>query len=247
MPISPNQGSTSGGTTVTITGVNLAGALAVNFGNARATITANTPTSITVIAPASTGVAYVFVTTAGGISNSLPFYYIQTPIVTSISPSSGPVAGGNTVTINGFNLSTANTVNFGANSATPTVIDDGQITVVAPAGTSAGTVLVNVITAGGISAGLDYAYVDVPTLTSIVPSSGSTNGGTVVTLTGTGLASTTNVTFGGTTAAFGVISDTTVSVISPTGTAGAVDVVITTAGGSATVVGGFTYVSAPGI
>ncbi|MFI7361073.1 IPT/TIG domain-containing protein [Streptomyces sp. NPDC050149] len=40
MPIGPNQGSTSGGTTVTITGVNLSGATAVHFGSRTATITA---------------------------------------------------------------------------------------------------------------------------------------------------------------------------------------------------------------
>lgn len=32
MPISPNQGSTGGGTTVTITGTNLSGTTAVTFG-----------------------------------------------------------------------------------------------------------------------------------------------------------------------------------------------------------------------
>lgn len=51
MPISPNQGTTGGGTTVTITGTNLAGASAVNFGSKLATITANTPTSVTVTSP----------------------------------------------------------------------------------------------------------------------------------------------------------------------------------------------------
>lgn len=51
MPISPNQGTTGGGTTVTITGTNLAGATAVKFGSKPAAITANTPTSVTVTSP----------------------------------------------------------------------------------------------------------------------------------------------------------------------------------------------------
>lgn len=51
MPISPNQGSTGGGTTVTITGSNLAAATAVRFGSKLATITANTATSITATSP----------------------------------------------------------------------------------------------------------------------------------------------------------------------------------------------------
>lgn len=51
MPISPNQGSTGGGTTVTITGTDLANASAVKFGSKNATITAFNPTS----GPASGG------------------------------------------------------------------------------------------------------------------------------------------------------------------------------------------------
>jgi hypothetical protein len=247
MPISPNQGPTSGDTTVTITGVNLAGALSVQFGTAHAIITANTPTSVTVSSPAGTGVADVTVTTNGGTSNSLPFYYISPPIVTSITPVVGPTAGGNTLNIYGYNLATATSVSVGSNSATPTVINDGNINIVIPAGTNAGTVSLIVTTGGGSSAALDYIYVDAPTVSSLSPSSGSTNGGTNVTISGSSLASTQSVTVGGTSASFGVLNDTTISIIVPPGTAGSADVVITTAGGSVTATGGYTYTAGPGI
>lgn len=59
MPISPNQGSTGGGTTVTITGSNLTNATAVKFGSKAATITANTDTSITAVSPSGSGVVGV--------------------------------------------------------------------------------------------------------------------------------------------------------------------------------------------
>ncbi len=247
MPISPNQGSSSGGTTVTITGTNLANASAVHFGSNNATITSNTPTSVTTTSPAGTGVVSVNVTTAGGTSNSLAFFYISPPFVLSLSSYSGPLAGGNTVTISGFNLATASSVSFGSNTATPTILNDGQITVAVPAGSSTGNVLVFVTTAGGTSASLSYNYVDSPTIDTISPTSGSVNGGTAVSITGTNLLTTTNVTFDGTTAFFGVISGTTLSVITPSGTPGAVDVVVTTTAGSATSEGGFTYVASPGI
>ncbi|SEO18485.1 IPT/TIG domain-containing protein [Actinacidiphila rubida] len=65
MPISPNQGPTSGGTTVTVTGVNLANATAVHFGDRLATVAANTPTSVSVVPPAGTGVADVTLTGTG--------------------------------------------------------------------------------------------------------------------------------------------------------------------------------------
>ncbi|MCX4586156.1 IPT/TIG domain-containing protein [Streptomyces sp. NBC_01481] len=247
MPISPNQGSTGGGTTVTITGVNLANATAVKFGSKLATITANTPTSVTVGSPSGAGVVDVTVTTVGGTSNPLSFFYIGAPFKSVLSPTSGPTAGTNTVTINGTGLSTASAVNFGANAATPTVISDSQLSVVVPQGAGPGAVSVSVTTAGGTNNGLSYTYVDTPTVTTLSPNSGSTSGGTAVTITGTNLSTTQSITFDGVTAPFTVVSSTTVSVVTPTGTAGAVDVVVTTTGGSATEVGGFTYVGGPGI
>jgi hypothetical protein len=244
--MSPNQGATSGGTTVTITGTNLGGATAVHFGNRLGVITANTATQVTVTNPAGSGVVDTTVTTVGGTSNPLPFFYIQPPFKTGLSATSGPVAGGNTVTLSGVNLSSASSVAFGANAATPTIINDGSISVAVPAGT-AGSVSVTVNTAGGVADGLSYTYVDPPTVTEISPTSGPTTGGTVLTVTGTALTTTTSVTIGGTPADFGVISSTELTVVTPPGAAGAVDVVVTTTGGSATAVGGFTYTAGPGI
>lgn len=247
MPITPNQGATSGGTLVTITGTNLGGATAVHFGPNLGTITGNTPTQVTVISPAGSGVVDTTVTTVGGTSNPLRFYYVQPPYKAGISSSAGPVAGGNTVTLSGVNLSGATAVAFGANSATPTVVNDGSLDVAVPAAAVAGPVSVTVTTPGGTVDGLTYNYVDSPTVATISPTSGTTAGGTVVSITGTSLSTTTSVTFGGTPANFGVISDTEISVRTPPGTAGAADVAVTTAGGSATAVAGFTYVSGPEI
>ncbi|MFI9273416.1 IPT/TIG domain-containing protein [Kitasatospora sp. NPDC052896] len=247
MPISPDQGSTGGGTTVTITGTNLSGATAVHFGSNLATITANTATSVTVTSPSGSGTVNVTVTTPGGTSNPLPFYYVGAPFKSSLSPVSGVTAGGNTVTITGTGLSTATAVDFGTVSATPTVVSDSQLTVTVPAGTAAGPVGVTVTTAGGTNNGLSYTYVNAPTLGTPVPASGPTSGGTAVTLPGTNLTTTQSVTFGGATAPFSVISDTEISAVTPPGTAGAADVVVTTTGGSVTLTGGFTYTAGPGI
>ncbi|WP_067895731.1 IPT/TIG domain-containing protein [Nocardia vaccinii] len=247
MPISPNQGSTGGGTTVTITGTNLSGATAVHFGSKLATITANTATSVTVTSPSGAGAVGVTVATPGGTSSPLSFFYVGAPFKATLSPVSGVTAGGNTVTIAGTGLSTATSVSFGANSAAPTVVNDTTLTVVVPAGTAAGSVGVSVITAGGTNNGLSYTYVDAPTVTSVSPTSGPTSGGTAVTITGTNLTTTQSVTVGGATAPFSVISDTEISAVTPAGTAGAADVVVTTSGGSVTDTGAFTYVAAPGI
>jgi len=248
MPISPNSAEKNGGNIITITGVNLSNA-AVNFDNIPATVTANTPTSVTVLSPPGTGVSVVTVVTPGGISNGLYFYYIEFPIISNINNNnaSGPTAGGNTVIINGYNLSTATSVNFGGNAATPTIISDAQISVVAPAAESQGTVFVSIVTAGGTTAEINYNYVDAPTLNNISPASGSTAGGTSVTLTGINLSTTTSITIAGTSAAFAIINSTIATIITPPGTVGAADIVLVTTGGSTSVIGGYTYVSSPGI
>lgn len=128
----------------------------------------------------------------------------------------------------------------------PTVVSDGEITVVAPAGT-AGSVSVSVTTAGGTNNGFSYTYFDAPTLTTVTPAQGPASGGTSVSLIGTALTSTSAVTFDGNPVAFTVINGNVVSVIAPPGTVGAVDVAVTTDGGTATAMGAYTYLAGPGI
>lgn len=248
MPISPDQGSTGGGTLVTVTGTNLSGTSAVRFGSKPATnITQVSPTQVTAVSPSGTGTVGVTVTTPGGTSNPVPFFYVGAPFKSSLEATSGPLAGGNSITINGTGLSTATSVDFGGVTATPTVNSDSSLSVTVPAGAAAGPVGVSVTTAGGTNNGLSYTYIDIPTVGTVSPTSGPTSGGTAVTITGTSLDSTDSVTFGGTAAPFSVINTTTLSAVTPPGTAGAADVVVTNPAGSDTAVGAFTYVAGPGI
>lgn len=78
--ISPSSGYTTGGTTVTITGTNLAGATEVSFGGLAATITADSATQITVTSPPGKGTVNVTVTTPYGTSNAEQFTY-NAPII----------------------------------------------------------------------------------------------------------------------------------------------------------------------
>ncbi len=70
--ISPTSGPTGGGTSVTITGTNLDGASAVDFGSNAATITADSATSITATSPAGTGTVDVTVTRPGALPPPRP-------------------------------------------------------------------------------------------------------------------------------------------------------------------------------
>jgi hypothetical protein len=87
---------------------------------------------------------------ATGVAHLVQLY--PTPIVTAVSPASGPSAGGTAVTITGEFLSGATSVTFGGTAATNvTVVNDTTITARAPAGPANTTVNVIVTTGGGVS------------------------------------------------------------------------------------------------
>lgn len=85
-----------------------------------------------------------------------------------------------------------------------------------------------------------------PTVTFASPNTGPTAGGTSVTLTGTNLTGA-DVTVGGTSATVTSSSGTSLTLTTPAHVAGTVDIVAATADGSATLVGGFTYMAPPTI
>ncbi len=101
--IVPNSGPVAGGTSVTITGTNLLGATAVDFGTTSASFKVTSATSITATVPAhEAGITNVTVTTSGGTSAiTLKDRYKFTPVIESVTPNSGPAAGGTSVTIKG--------------------------------------------------------------------------------------------------------------------------------------------------
>jgi hypothetical protein len=70
--IAPTSGPAGGGTTVIITGTNLTGETAVDFGTSPAAVTLDSATSITATSPSGTGTVDVTVTTAGGKSATSP-------------------------------------------------------------------------------------------------------------------------------------------------------------------------------
>ncbi len=251
--INPSSGPGAGDTAVTVTGTNLAGATSVKFGSAAATnVSVNAQgTQLTATSPAGRGTVDVTVTTPGGTSTTSSadqFTYVSAPTVSGLTPSSGPTAGGTSVAITGTNLSGATSVRFGSSPATSVSVNaqGTQLTATSPAGT--GTLDVTVTTPGGTSAtgtADRFTYVPPPTVTAISPASGSTGGGTSVTITGTSLSETTAVTFGSSAATALVVNaaGTQITATSPAGT-GTVDVTVTAPGGtSATVVADqFTYV-----
>jgi large repetitive protein len=251
--VSPNTGPLAGGTTVTITGTNLTGATAVSFGGTAATnVHVVSATQVTATSPANSvsGPVDVQVTTPNGTSPTLAadqFTYGTLPSVSSINPRNGPTAGGNTVTINGANFSSATSVQFGSNAAAFSIVSDMQITATAPPG-SAGPVNVTVTNVGGpsITSG-SYTYVAAPTVSAVSPGSGPGGGGTPVTITGSHFTGATAVSFGVNAATNVTVgSDSQITATAPTGS-GTVDVTVTTPGGTSATseADAFTYVGVP--
>ena len=81
-----------------------------------------------------------------------------------------------------------------------------------------------------------------PTISAVNPNTGAITGGTAITITGTNLTGASSVRVGsGYATSVVVVNDTTVTAVTPAGTVGAENVSVTTAGGIATLTGGFTY------
>lgn len=255
----PKVGTTAGGTIVTITGTSLDEATAVSFGGTPAasftifsatTIFATTP-------PGVAGDVDVTATTPGGESEtttSTTYSYVTPtiPVVTGVSPAVGPSTGGSTVTIKGSGFGAVTAVEFDGVPATSFVlVDTRTVRAVAPAG-SVGDVDVTVTTSSGTSAtgaASTFSYVtppSAPTVTSLSADSGSTLGGTTVTITGTGLSGATSVRFGTTPAGLvTLVSPTTITATAPVHAAGTVNVTVVTPGGTSGTgtATEFTYVS----
>ena len=248
--VSPNSGSTAGGTSVTITGANFAAGATVTFGGAAATsVVVVNGTSITAKTPAGSAGAVTVTVTVSGQSGSLAsgFTYVVAPTVTSVSPNNGPTAGGTPVTITGANFAAGATVMFGATAATNVaVVNSTTITATTPAAsTGAVTVTVTVNSQSG-SLTNGFTYIAQPTVTSVSPSSGTTAGGTAVTITGTNFVAGATATFSGTAATnVVVVNSTTITATTPAGSAGTVTVTVSVSGQSGSLASGFTYVVVP--
>ncbi|WP_308492505.1 IPT/TIG domain-containing protein [Microbacterium terrisoli] len=252
--LTPTSGPTAGGTTVTITGTGFTGATAVDFGGAAATFTVVNDTQVTATTPAhAAGPVDVTVTTPGGTSGPGTFTFVAppaAPVISSLTPTSGPTAGGTVVTITGTGFTGATAVAFGTDAAaTFTVVSDTQVTATTPAH-AAGPVDVTVTAPGGTSGPGTFTFVAppaAPIIADLSPDQGPTAGGTTVTVTGTGFTGATGVTFDGAPGtSFTVDSDTQITVTTPAGSPGPADVVVQSPNGDSAP-GTFTFVAPPAI
>src|SRR6185369_5024705 len=147
------------------------------------------------------------------------------PNVDSITPASGP--SGTAVTISGTGFATGATVKFGNTTASATVVGSTTINAVSPTHSS-GPVNIVVTNPGGQSGtltnGFVYASAPAPSVSGITPNSGTTAGGTAVTINGSNFVSGATVTIGGAATNVSVVNSTTINATTPAHAAGAVNV-----------------------
>lgn len=240
--LTPTSGPEYGGTTVTISGAGLNTTTNVTFDGVPAEIVSVSPdgTSVVVTSPAGDGSADIVLTSAGGstLTADDAFIYIA-PSVTVVNPSSGPTAGGTTVTITGEGLAGTTGVLFGD---TPGTIvgtpSDTEVVVTTPAGV-VGDIDVTVVLPGDDIVVPDgFEYVAAPVIDAVAPAAGPETGGTVVVVDGSGfIPGATTVTVCGVVIPASQVSvnaaGTQLQFTTPACDPGAAPLAVTTAGGIA--------------
>jgi hypothetical protein len=233
------QGSRLGGTRVTIHGTDFTHVQEVTFGALIATeLHVVSSRTLVVTTPKHPDrPVYARVHTAHGHSlkaAAAQYTYLPPPTITSLSARSGPANGGTTVAIQGQDFAGPVRVLFGAAPAASVQhVSSTRLVAVSPRH-GPGTVHVQVISGCCASPRRttdEFTFVG-PTVSAVNPTSGTTAGGTPVTVTGTGFTPDSEVTFGGYQAnSVTYVSPTQLSAVSPAHAAGAADVRVSTAAG----------------
>lgn len=260
--ITPANGTSAGGTPVTITGTHFTGTdpvAGVKIGGVACTnvvvvddshITAHTPAHVV-------GQFHTKVTNATDTSvpTDVDQFTFANPaaVVTAVAPPTGPAATSVVITGTGFTPVTA--VIFGTTPATSFHVDSAtQITAVAPAhadGTVDITVLVGTVPSSSSPADhFTYAIViaPAPTITQVTPNSGDLAGGTSIIIDGTNLGTVTDVRVGAASIPFDLNTPTAGRITAttlPRATAATLNVTVTNPSGDSphTNASRFTYTS----
>lgn len=196
--VSPSSGDDSGGTLITITGTNLKYTESVTIGGAECSdLEISNDTQMSCTTPAGTaGAAPVVVINSIGQTATTTFTYLNVPIIEDIQPRVGAIAGGDTITITGSGFVEGLSVDMGGVACTVTSFASDSIECETAAHAS-GYVVTKITNPDGESTTARlYAFRPNPTVSSISPEGGNVEGGTVVTISGSGFSVGASVTVG---------------------------------------------------
>ncbi|MFN2518202.1 MAG: polysaccharide deacetylase family protein [Jatrophihabitantaceae bacterium] len=168
--VAPSSGKTSGGTRVAIAGTGFTHVTGVRFAGAPGMsiqVVSDTRLYVTTTAHTQGTINVQVVTTHGTspITRADYFTYVARPVVRTISPKSGPTAGGMRVAVLGSNFRQVTSVRFGSVPGTDVRVYASWLLYVTSPAHVAGVVGVQVITSYGVAADVPldhYTYVAPP-------------------------------------------------------------------------------------
>lgn len=249
LTIEPGAGPPAGGTPFTITGARLNGAT-VTIGGTPAEVTGSSDVLISgIVPPGQTGRADILVTTTAGTASPPVRYRYEAvggaPSITRLTPETGWAT--DTFTIEGANLwDDGIRVRFGATCPQWVLVNSEFTRLMGEIPPGSGQVIVTATSgAGSAAAPHPFTYVlAAPTADRITPATGSAAGGDRFVIGGNNLFPDAVVTIGGAPAVIkrtlGTLNNYLVG-YTPPGTPGPAEVTVTTAGGTVTLTGKYTY------
>ncbi|WP_200984479.1 IPT/TIG domain-containing protein [Paenibacillus sp. Soil787] len=253
-----NSGNVTGGDIVYVFGTGFVSTSQVLIGGKNAPIVSYiSSTEMSVQVPAGDAIGSVDVTVintdgqqvtlSGGYTYIAPL--TADPEITSVTPNTGVITGGNQVYVNGKNFKTGMTIFVGGKQASTTYVSTTKFMITVPAGDNVGAVDVAVADLNNKFFTLATAYTytavqyPIPTITSIVPNTGLVAGGETIYVNGTNFVNgISQVTIGGKPASTTYMSRTSLMVIVPAGDApGKVDVKVTNVTNEVVLTQGYEY------
>jgi len=260
--LTPNTGYLTGGSTVTVDGSNFSSGSRVLFGTVESTsVTYVSSTRLRAVIPPGTALGSVDITviktdgTQGTLTNG--FTYVTpppppSPVVTSLTPNTGYLTGGSTVTVDGSNFSSGSRVLFGTvESTSVTYVSSTRLRAIVPASGILGAVDITIISPSGtqglLANGYTYKLMPTPVIDQVTPNSGQLAGGETITIQGSNFFTGLKVYFGTTEAAVSSITSNQLKVVSPeSSTVGLVDLTIVNSDGTqGSLSNGYTYLALP--
>ncbi|MGG1611017.1 IPT/TIG domain-containing protein [Paenibacillus phoenicis] len=215
-----NKGAIVGGENVIINGKNFLPNPSVLFGNTPATsVQYVDSTKLIVTTPKGTqGEVVVKVINTDSQYATASYRYIANPVVTSIQPNIGPLAGGTKVTIIGDYFLPGAIVKFGDLPGEVISVSPKQIVVTTPAVSAAGSVDVTIENPDGtfVVVPNGYSYVLAPEIISVTPAKGLTLGQEKINIKGNNFLSGAKVYFNNTLISSSVISGGIIEATTPT-------------------------------
>ena len=202
----PTGGPTIGGYSLALWGSNFGGPTVnpvVSLGGVLVTILNRSDSFLNVTVPVGQGTVGLYVITDSQVSNAESFAY-NPPTLSTISPSNASTLGGTYMTVTGASFGVTGAVYFYSTTSAAVVLcpvgpagyNQSSVQCIIPAGQGTGWQVY--LYSGGVQTAtrLNFSY-NAPTVTSLSPNSGVTDGGAIVTLHGSSFGTSGTVTVAG--------------------------------------------------